>query len=319
MLGDSKGLIAVIVLSGCFAEPAATTSAAVESSSTVGPTSTDEGASATAADADASVDTTTSGVVDGSSEASSSAGTTGAVDCIDAPAGMVAWWRADDDFLDAVGSNHGTPMGGATLSRDGRHGGAMQLDGIDGAVALGNGAALHFGLADFTIEAWVRLDGTTAPRGTTSTMPGDLTIASKMVASTSANADGWRLFKQQDDQFWFCFGSVTNGCGALETTTVHTAAGSPVPGAWVHLAALHEAGEIRIYLGGVLEDSKTMVGAVNSDSAALYLGASTSEPGDPPVNAFLYGALDDVTLYDRALGDDEIVALATASSGKCEP
>jgi hypothetical protein len=235
------------------------------------------------------------------------------------PDGIVAWWRGDGDFLDTIGAQHGTPTGGATLAREGMPGGALRFDGIDGAVSIGNDEPLHFGQGDFSIEAWVRIDDDEAPRGTTSTTAGDLTIAAKMSPGVAANADGWRLFKQQDGEFWFCFGSDANGCAPGATTTVRTPVGSPVPGTWSHLTAVREGAEIRIYLDGVLEDAREMQAPVNSDTASLYLGASTSELGDPPVNAFFYGVLDEVALYNIALTDDAIIALATSTVGKCVP
>ncbi|MBC8074404.1 MAG: LamG domain-containing protein [Deltaproteobacteria bacterium] len=321
MLRDSSIIIPAMAMLGCFEEP--TASSASSASSAASTSSSDSGStgvgvtasSASSADTSQTADeATTIGSDQGSGEVS-----TGASECVAPPDGIVAWWRGDGDFLDAVGPNHGTPTGGATLARDGMPGGALRFDGLDGAVLIGNDASLQFGLGDFTIEAWVRIDADEAPRGSSSTTPGDLTIAAKMSAADAANADGWRLFKQQQGEFWFCFGSDVNGCGEAESTTVRTPAGSPVAGTWSHLAAVHEGQQIRIYLDGALEDSRAMRAAVNTDAASLYLGASTSEPGDPPINAFFYGALDELALYARALTDDEIFALATSATGKCEP
>jgi hypothetical protein len=314
MLRGSRIILPAIAIVGCFEEPTTTTDAPAGSTdaSASGSTST----AVTVASADSSTVASESSTLP--SDDSSSEASTGASDCVALPDGIVAWWRAEGDFRDAIGTQHGTPMGGATLARDGMPGGAFAFDGLNGAVLIGNDASLQFGQGDFTIEAWVRIEAEQAPRGTDSTMPGDLTIAAKMGAVDTANADGWRLFAHQGE-FWFCFGSDVNGCGEDESTTVRTSAGTAIPGTWSHLAAVHEDQQIRIYLDGELADTRAMRAPVNTDTASLYLGGSTSEPGDPPINAFFYGALDEPALYERALGDDEIFALATGANGKCGP
>ena len=32
------------------------------------------------------------------------------------PPGLVAWWQAESNYLDTVGTNHGSPVGGTTFA-----------------------------------------------------------------------------------------------------------------------------------------------------------------------------------------------------------
>jgi Concanavalin A-like lectin/glucanases superfamily len=303
----------------CFVDPettAETSTSADTHGETGSSTSPPTSASVTSSDmSGSSADVST--FASESDSGQSDGGSTGQSDCVPAPSGIVAWWRAEDGFLDSVGSNHGVPVGGASTSRAGFVGAGLAFDGIDDAVLVGNGEALQLGLDGFSLEAWVRLDASEAPDETTSSTPGDLTIAAKMIPGDDANADGWRLFKQQQDEFWFCFGSALNGCGDAQSTTVRTTPGTPVPGEWIHLAAVQDGAEIRIYLAGELADSRVMEDPVVTDTASLYLGAATSEPGDPMVSSLFYGSIDEVALYDRPLSPEEILELATTAAGKC--
>jgi hypothetical protein len=65
-----------------------------------------------------------------------------------------------------------------------------------------------------------------------------MSIVDKMSANGGVNSDGWRLFKHDDDHFWFCLGGgQTNGCvlggplSAVVDLQRHTGAGaSALPG-----------------------------------------------------------------------------------------
>src|SRR6266568_1888438 len=55
--------------------------------------------------------------------------------CVPAPAGLIAWWRAEGDATDAVSTNNGTLMNGATFA-PGEVGQAFSLDGINDYVSI---------------------------------------------------------------------------------------------------------------------------------------------------------------------------------------
>src|SRR5262249_43277659 len=76
------------------------------------------------------------------------------------PDGVVAWWRADGNAKDSVGSNHGTLKGGVTFA-PGVAAQAFRLDGSTRYVEVPRSDRWGFGTRDFSIELWVRFSALT--------------------------------------------------------------------------------------------------------------------------------------------------------------
>jgi len=69
----------------------------------------------------------------------------------------VAWWRAEDDYSDAVGGNTGTPVGAAGLG-EGRVGSrGFRFGGGEDVIRIADAASLDFGSGEpFALELWFR-------------------------------------------------------------------------------------------------------------------------------------------------------------------
>jgi hypothetical protein len=76
--------------------------------------------------------------------------------CTPPPSGLVAWWPGDGNALDLVGTNHGTPFGGATYA-PGLVGQAFSFDGIDDVIIIPQSQSLDVQNA-FTFGCWARAD-----------------------------------------------------------------------------------------------------------------------------------------------------------------
>jgi hypothetical protein len=207
--------------------------------------------------------------------------------------GLVGSWPADGNADDASGGEPGTLHGGVTFA-SGQAQQAFSFDGHDDFVDLGNAPKLHVSIADFTVEAWVRFES----------HQGDMSILDKMAAG-GVNADGWRLLKQADDRFWFCFGGgEQNGCTPDPASTVYSTT-LVTSGAWFHVAAVKTSTSIALFVNGKLEDSRSPVPAfVDTGSTNLLLGGYAGD-GAP---AFLNGSIDEAMLFNRALSAREIAA-----------
>ena len=114
--------------------------------------------------------------------------------CVPPPPNMVSWWPGDGNTDDIIDGNNGILNNGATFAT-GMVDQAFLLDGIDDFVDVGNAPNLHVSQGDFTVDAWVNFNA----------LRGDMSILDKMSPS-GVNRDGWRLVKQGNDRFWFCFG-----------------------------------------------------------------------------------------------------------------
>jgi hypothetical protein len=233
------------------------------------------------------------------------------------PAGLVSWWQAEGNANDSVDGNNGTLNSGVTFTA-GHPGQAFNFDGSTGSVSIGNPSNLQSGGADFTIAAWVNFASLAKPSGSPSAPCGvsgcDMSIVNKMVDSGappfqpgwSPNTDGWRLAKGSDNHFYFCFGLANNGCDT--DPNKYTTAGSAslaVAGTWYHVAGVFSATQgLSLYVDGTLDGTATGAGAVDTDIADFLIGYY-------PFESFMYGQIDEVQYFNRALSASEIQQLAT--------
>jgi Concanavalin A-like lectin/glucanases superfamily len=229
-----------------------------------------------------------------------SAGESGASSCVTPPRGMVAWWPGDGTSKDIVGSADGTAENGAGFA-PGMVGQAFSLDGQDDFIDLGNSSALNVSSGDFTVDAWVLFKS----------QQGDMSIVDKMGGS-SVNGDGWRLLKQADDRFWFCFGGgAVNRCVDPAFTVFSTTL--VVPNVWFHVAAVKSGIGFALYVDGKQEDARAPLPAfVDTNSTNLRVGSYLLQ------SANLNGLVDEVELFKRALTGAEIQAIFEAGrAAKC--
>ena len=74
---------------------------------------------------------------------------------------------------------------------------------------------------------------------------------------------------------------------------------------WTFLVGTYNGATIKLYIDGVLQDSKSATGAIQRSTTSLHIGTS------PPfgTNTYFEGLIDDVRLYSRALSPAEILVL----------
>jgi hypothetical protein len=211
--------------------------------------------------------------------------------------GIVAWWRAEGDGLDSVGSSHGTVYGGTSFS-EGAVGRCVLFDGSSGYVELSNSGSLDVGTNDFTLCAWVFC------------------------------ASGGAGFTADQDIFQKSVGSYPNDRGYL----LEVVGGGPQPvlrlrtsdtdankndlmvnaplvlDRWFHIAGVRTGDTNRIYVDGELAGEQT-----SGSKADLGTGgeAQIGAKVHAGLGRFFHGGLDEVSLYGRALAQGEIRRLGT--------
>ena len=77
-----------------------------------------------------------------------------------------------------------------------------------------------------------------------------------------------------------------------------------VAGVWYHLAAVYGNGVHRLYVNGVLNASRRHRLGAHAEEP-LYIGRK----GTPETNFYFNGGIDDIRIYDRALGEADIQSL----------
>ena len=229
-------------------------------------------------------------------------------DCVPAPAGLVGWWPADGGASDIAGTNNGTLQGGATANVGGVVGSAFGFDGTNGFVQIPDSAALR--PTNLTVEAWVRFDSLNSA-GSGGSPAGQQYIVFKQ-NSRSTYFEGYFLGKGRGaGRDFFVFGVSSASGQAPELDSVSTV----TTGVWNHVAGVRGSNFIQLFVNGQLDSQTNINFPQDYGTNALYFGTSGQAYWDHK----FAGALDEVSLYNRALSPEEIAALyAAGGAGKCK-
>ena len=207
--------------------------------------------------------------------------------CAAPPAQLVSWWRAEANASDSVGGANGTVTGGVTYA-PGKVGQAFVFDGT-GRVSR-PAANLPLGNADRTLEAWVRLD---APN------PGG--------ESFFAGYGPWGNFSKT-----FAIGVLPSGNVFFSQWGGSVIGPALVQGAFTHIAVTSDNSLVKLYVDGVKVGEQVL--PLETESSDFVIG---SIPNDPYRR--LFGAVDEASVYNRALSEGEIAGIVAArGAGKCQ-
>ncbi len=214
-------------------------------------------------------------------------------DSVIAPAGLVGWWRAENNVQDSAGTNHGALHGGAGFSA-GKVGQAYSLNGIDASIEIPDAPALR--PVSLTLEAWVAFDTTFGA------FTGGFIFAKPV--GTEVVSDSYRL--RWDG---ILKGAAGDSAGIGPATSVVF---SPVPGRFYHLAYTFDAAEKRqsLFIDGIRVHTATTNKSVGYDPQPLLLGRGRLEDGTP--GFFFHGRIDEASIYNRALTGLEIASIYNA-------
>ena len=215
---------------------------------------------------------------------------------VDAPpvVGLVSYYDFEGslpDFLDdrsADGNlNNGVALDGAQQDAMARVGsGALQLDGQNDAVSLGQGDVTRFG-DSFTFAAWVKQDNS----------GGDQTIL-----GSGASGNGHLRFAIDDGVVRLGAFSANNGWAITPST------GAPVltTDQWHHLVGVYDGASLSIYVDGVFYSRRSQSGIIqpNTQLIDLAIGAQSSAGG-----GFFDGSIDELSLWNIPLSEGKAKAI----------
>ena len=214
---------------------------------------------------------------------------------------MVAHWPMDDGagtvVTDVVGGNDGTMVGldpAAAWIADGALDGAVSFDGIDGHnIVVPDSNELDFGDEDFSISLMVRYPSipTTEHR-----------LVSKGTFGSPGTGSRYELYiKGSELRF-----EIDNG-PANAKSSLKVANAPLVTGEWIHVVAIRDAVNdlMLVYADGVLLGTAADTSGDISNGEGMRIGASTND------DSTMTGDIDDVRIFDVALTEDEIAAIAS--------
>jgi len=211
--------------------------------------------------------------------------------------GLIGWWKLDEmkgEFAsDSSGNkNHGKLEKGAAWTR-GKLDGGVLFDGLDDYLEIPTSETFNLNGA-LTVAAWYRHDGkSNADYGR---------IVGKAWPDAAAPFLVWALHLDLAGQ------KAVFALTQSDKTATAVAAQQRLPaGQWCHVAGVFDpAGpKIIIYINGVKDGEKaTKLADVAVQNTPIRMG------DDAVMNQRAKGAIDDVRIYNRALTETEIQALA---------
>lgn len=216
--------------------------------------------------------------------------------CVPPPSGLVSWWKGETDARDSANGNSGALSGSVTVADGGKIGKAFRFQG--GSVNIGNPANLNFGTGPFSLEAWFQWDGAAGVNNI---------IRKSNYPATGPGSGYW--LRVGNGTLEFSVGATTGPEGQSIIT-------APVSsGAWHHTVGTKDgSGNLTLYVDG------------RSQGTILRQAPNTESTSDDPFalgswrssTEFFYGAIDEVSVYNRALSAQEAQAIFGAgSAGKC--
>lgn len=204
--------------------------------------------------------------------------------------GPVAQWSLDGNAKDSayLGDRDGTLQGGAGYTQ-GAVGSAVQLDGTTGYVTAPNAVRTD---ASMSVSAWAKVTS----GGT----------AQSVVSQDGAAFAGFDLEYRPENGGRWAF-AMPDPNSADKAAGFAWSASPAQLGVWTHLTGVYDAaaGQIRLYVNGVLSATNSRPVAVNA-TGPLRIGRAQWD--SDVTRDHLGGAVDEVTVYDRALTAAEISA-----------
>ncbi len=222
---------------------------------------------------------------------------------------LLCWWKFDEIFgdivVDSSGYDHFGTVHGASLEVNGRVGGALYFGG-DGDHVVDEDAGDYLnGLGALTVCMWIRADEIRTDRGfiDCEEPDGSDQMVTMRFDAAAANYGGTNVYKM----------AVTStpdweqqlaSSSHLQTTE------------WQHVAMTWSSGEvIRFYINGIENapsgTSEPNEGGVITGCTTMIVGKGGKDQG---TTAGWKGLIDDVRIYDIALGELDLVQVMRGES-----
>ena len=220
----------------------------------------------------------------------------------DAPTEYVNESKAQPALDSSEFLSHGTLMGDAKYV-PGKFGEAVELDGSGDYVRIPHLNTLANSTTSITVSAWTYLNTANGASGSHVLDAGILT--------TDAGADQLILWFNADGS-GANRPSYTVRFGDAATKHLAGEAFSPVAHQWQHVVTVMDKGTWKVYLDGVLQSTRAEnpPGQLDLQNQEILIGAWSGTP-----NFDFDGKIDDVRLYNIALGDSEIAKIHGGGDG----
>lgn len=206
---------------------------------------------------------------------------------------IVAYWKMDNSFADAVGSNTGTANNGATFTTSakiGTHAGSF--DGVNDYVSVSDSTSLDLS-TNLSIAMWIKPTSISA----------NPYVIAKGVSGGKAGY-GIQLKSTGDLVFSIRDDNSDQDLAASNTDSVFT-------GVWQQIIITYAAGSVKFYRNAQLLATVSAAGtSLKTDGGGLQIG-SLDGTAD-----FFTGSIDDVAIWNTALSATEVRQIYDRQSAK---
>jgi hypothetical protein len=211
------------------------------------------------------------------------------------PSGLVGWWAGDGNANDIAGTNNGAFVGnfGIPDFAVGKVGQNFKFQSNLNTVQVPDNSTLDFTNA-FTIEMWVAPTEVGSPSGTTFFISkGNFSFA---------NTQSYGIIFGDT-------GRIVNRVGNGSTLATLVSNASLPLNTFSHIATTYDGSTLRVYINGVLDNSKaTSIGTLLNTAQPLFIGGADLNG----TTIFARSAIDETSLYNRALSGSEIASIFNA-------
>ena len=205
------------------------------------------------------------------------------------PTDYVSYWKLDTETEgvtpDETGTNDGTLVGDATIINDIEKGSLLTLDGTEDYIEVADNPSLDI-QHQITLSAWVKLNKFS---GTTKIV----------VKPTETGADPWELYaldiREDTQKVRFI---LSNG-GLYANNDWHAVTSAISAGEWYHVVGTYDGTTMRLYLNNSLVSTKDVTLTIATNNQPLLIGRWLT-------GSSINGLIDDLMIFNRALGEAEI-------------
>lgn len=210
--------------------------------------------------------------------------------------GLVAFYLFDGNAADSStnrkdGTVHSSPF---VADRFGATSKAAYFNGSSAYIDAPTSGAIQPS-GSVSLSGWIKPDST-----------GNInTVISKRFSLSADPFHSYTFYFDPAKARW-CFAISKGIAGTLKVLPAKMA---QAWGSWMHFAATYDGSNMKIYFNGDMDTSMAFTGNLGYGSVSLYMGYSGSGTD------YYKGAIDDITIYNRALTAVEITAMANGTVG----
>ncbi len=205
--------------------------------------------------------------------------------------GLVGYWSFNDGSgstitRDSSGLNNtGTLVNMNTSGNetsgwatDCKYGNCLRFDKVDDTISVGDKNSLE--PQRFSLVAWIKHLGSTDFQ----------TIHTK---STYGTFEGYEIYVIPNNRIEFWMGNGVQSFSFTSNSILN-------PNTWYHVIGIYDGGSMKIYING-LPDNELPTG-----SQTIYYAGTSFAVGSHYSGRYFNGTIDEVSVYNRALSDQEV-------------